>query len=448
MIHMLKYKLSNLVSDKRFSEILMGSAWALLARVIAAFLGMISSIIIARFYGADVLGIVAVVNSFLMLATIFTVLGTNTSILRLIPEHIVKYSITSAFKLYRKIQYLVIGGSLLTGVLLFFSSNLIAGKVFFKPHLTFYFALAAFFIVFKSLVLLNTQAVRGLRMIRVFAIMLVLPQGFNLILLILMGLLIFSMDVPVYALLCSNIMTGILGWFIMEYAFKKKIQPGGKIYPMPSRKILSLSLPMLVTATMAVVMSQAGLIMLGIFRSEAEVGYYAIATKLATLTMFAMQAIDSIAAPKFSDLFHSNKLDELFFLAQKSTKLIFWTSTPILLILVLLGKPLIYLLYGPNFKAAYWAMVMLILGQVINSITGSTGFFMNMTGEHKIYSKIVSISTIFNVILNIVFIPQFGIYGAALSGMSSIILWNVTTLTYIKRKHGKSTAYFPLFSKI
>ena len=252
------------------------------------------------------------------------------------------------------------------------------------------------------------------------------------------------MDVPVYALICSNIITGILGLCIMEYSFKKKIQSGDKIYPISARKILSLSLPMLVTATTAVVMNQSGLIMLGIFRSEAEVGHYEIATKLATLTMFVMQAIDSIVAPKFSALFHSNKLDELFFLAKKSAKLIFWTSTPILLILVFLGKPLISLLYGPNFRAAYWAMVLLILGQFINSITGSTGFFMNMTGERKI----VSISMIFNIILNIVFIPQFGIYGAALSGMSSIILWNATTLTYIKKKHGKSTAYLPLFSKI
>ncbi len=44
------------------------------------------------------MGIVAVLNSFLMLATIFTVLGTNTSILRLIPECLAKYSPAAAFK--------------------------------------------------------------------------------------------------------------------------------------------------------------------------------------------------------------------------------------------------------------------------------------------------------------------------------------------------------------
>jgi O-antigen/teichoic acid export membrane protein len=79
MINFIKRKIHNLVSDQKFSEILTGSAWALSARVIAAGFGLISSIIIARFYGADVMGIVAVLHSFLLLATIFTVMGTGAS---------------------------------------------------------------------------------------------------------------------------------------------------------------------------------------------------------------------------------------------------------------------------------------------------------------------------------------------------------------------------------
>ena len=98
MLNFLKHKYINLVSDTRFSEILTGSVWALSARVIATGMGLVFSVIVARIYGAEVVGIVAVINSFLMLATIFSVLGTNTSILRLIPEHLAKYSPTSAFQ--------------------------------------------------------------------------------------------------------------------------------------------------------------------------------------------------------------------------------------------------------------------------------------------------------------------------------------------------------------
>lgn len=412
--------------------------------MIATGLGLITSVIVARFYGAEVMGIVAVLNSFLMLATIFTVLGTNTSILRLIPEHLVKYSPTSAFKVYRKTQYMVIGVSLVTGALFFFGADLIAGKVFNKPHLSFYFALAAVVIVFKSMMMLNTQAVRGLRLIRMFAFMQILPQGFNLLLLILLGLLVSTRDVPVYAQFGCYALTGILGWGIMEYAFKKKMRSHDPIHPMPTREILSISFPMLMTATMAFIIGETGVIMLGMFRSEAEVGYFAIAVKLGTLTAFILNAVNSMAGPKFSELFHSDKIDELFYVAQKSAKLIFWTTTPILLGLIILGKPVLHIAFGREFVLAYPAMVLLVLGQFVNSISGSTGLFMNMTGKQIVFRNIMLFAAITNIGLNLLLTPEYGIHGAAIAAMVSLIAWNIITLFYIKLKFGKTTGYLPM----
>lgn len=444
----IKRKFHNLISDKRFSEIFTGSVWALGARVIATGLGLVSSIIIARVYGAEVMGIVAVLNSFLMLACIFTVLGTPTSILRLIPEHLIKYSPTSAYKVYLKTQYMIIGVSLVTGILFFFGADLIAGKVFNKPHLSFYFALAAVVVVFKSLMMLNTEAVRGLRLIRMFAFMQILPQGFNLLLLILLGLLISARDVPVYAQFGGYALTGILGWGIMEYAFKKKTQSHDSIHPMPASEILSISLPMLMTATMTFIIGQTGVIMLGMFRSEAEVGYYAIAVKLATLTSFILQAINSMAAPKFSELFHDGRMDDLFHVAKKSTKLIFWTTSPILFILIVLGKPILFFIFGEDFTVAYPAMLFLMIGQFVHSISGSTGYFMNMTGHQNIFRNIIFFSALINIILTLALIPRFGINGAAFAAMMSLVLWNIWTLIYIKVKFGRTIGYFPWFRQL
>jgi len=446
MLNFIKRKYTNLSSDTKFSEIFTGSIWALSARILATGLGLVSSIIVARFYGAEVMGILAVINSFLMVATIFTVLGTKTSILRLIPEHLVKYSPTSAFKLYRKTQYMVIGASLITGTLFFFAANLIADKVFSKPQMSFYFALSAVFVVFKSLMLLNTQAVRGLSLIRVFAFMQILPQAFNLILLVLFGLLLSTKNVPVYAMLGGFALTGILGWVIMEHAFKNKMAPQDRVQPMTAGEILAISLPMLMTATMVFVIGQTGVIMIGMFRSEAEVGYYAIAVKLASLTTFILQAINSMAAPKFSELFHSGNIDELFYVAKKSAKLIFWTTTPILVGFVFFGKPLINIMFGHEFVVAYPALLLLVLGQFVHSISGATGLFMNMTGNQSVFRNILLIAALTNIGLNVLLIPKLGIHGAAVAAMVSIVLWNFSTLVYIKSKFGKTTAYFNIFS--
>lgn len=444
MFAFFKRKYINLVSDTRFSEILTGSAWALSARVVATALGLVFSVLVARLYGAKILGVVAIINSFLMLATIFTVMGTQTSILRLIPEHLAKYSPTSAFKVYRKTQWMVIGISVITAAVFFFGANLIAGKVFSKPHLSTYFALASVFIVFQSLMKLNTSAVRGLRLIKFFGLMQLLPQTFNLVFLIAVGMLWPSRDVPVYAILFGFAATGIIGWIIMEQAFKKRMQPNDIVHTIPGRTILSISLPMLMTGTMAFIIGQTGVIMLGMFRSETEVGYYAIAVKLAMLTTFILQAINSMAGPIFSELFHSNKMDELFHVAKKSAKLVFWTTSPILIGFLVFGKPILNLAFGTAFGVAYPALILLVIGQFVSSISGATALFMNMTDNQKILSRIMFMAALINVGLNLALIPDYGIYGAAIATMVTLIFWNITTLIYIKIKFGKTTGYFPL----
>lgn len=224
--------------------------YAMGARVAATGLALLTSIAVARFYGADALGILAIVNTFLSLVAIFTVLGTNTSILRLIPEHIAKYSTTSAFRVYRKTQYLVAGASLMAGTIFFFASGIVADKVFNKPHLFFLLALSAGFFVFKSLMDLNTYAVRGLFLIRTFAFIQVLPSISMLTILLSITFLFKHPNNHVYAQLATFGVTAIIGALIMDRAFRKRRNNNDIIQPMPVRKIFSISTPMFMTASM------------------------------------------------------------------------------------------------------------------------------------------------------------------------------------------------------
>jgi len=415
----------------------------MIAQVVGACCVLAINIIIARSYGAAMVGIVAVINSFLLLSTIFTVMGTNTSLLRLIPEHMVMYSPTSAFKVYRKTQLMVIILSIMTGIFLFLASSLIADKIFKKPHLSPYFAIASVFLVFKSLELLNIQAVRGLRLIKIFALMQVLPYGLNLLILLLLGLFLPYKNLPVYAFLGGIAITGTMGWLFMESSFKKKIRPLDTIKPMAVKDILAISFPMLLTATMSFAMGQAGIIIIGMFRSEAEVGYYAIAVKLSSLTIFILNAVNSMVASKFSELFHTGKIEELFYIAKKSAKLVFITTVPIMFSLLIFGKFILGVAFGNNFKLAYPSLILLIIGQFVNSISGSTGIFMNMTENHNVFRNIIISTGIFNMALNFLLIPGLGMYGAAFSAMISICFWNIITLLYMKNKFGKTTGYFP-----
>lgn len=245
----------------------------------------------------------------------------------------------------------------------------------------------------------------------------------------------------------SIAITAIVGVWIMDRVFKQKSSPEDTFHSMPVKEILSISMPMFMTVTMNFVIGQTGVIMLGIFRSEAEVGYYAIAVKLATLTSFVIAAIATMSAPKFSELFYSDNMDELFYVAKKATKLIFWTTAPILACLIFLGKPVIALLYGDAFTVAFSAMVLLAIGQFVNSVSGLTSTFMNMIGHQKILRNIEVFSALSNIVLNILLTPAWGLTGAATAGMICMSFSNIIILFFIKIKYGKSIGYCPFLTK-
>jgi len=289
--------------------------------------------------------------------------------------------------------------------------------------------------------LLNQQAVRGLKLIRIYSLLQLLPSLAFLGLLIL-GLFWKTHITPAYAQMLAWALTGITGAIIMDRVFRHRMSLDDTIHPMPVRSILGVSSPMLMTASMQIIVSQAGIIILGMYRPAVEIGYYAVAVKLATLTTFVLSAINTMSAPKFAELYHQGRIDELLRIARKSTRLIFWTTIPILIGLLVFGITILQI-FRHEFISAYPAMCILIAGQFINSISGSTGYFMSMTGHHIALQNFKAIATVISIVMAIILIPRIGINGAAVAASAGAAFWNLAGLLFIKRQFGVGIGYDP-----
>ena len=70
-----------------------------------------------------------------------------------------------------------------------------------------------------------------------------------------------------------------------------------------------------------------------------------------------------------------------------------------------------------------------------------------MTGNQNIYAIILLIGAILNVVLNLILIPLYGINGAAIASMSSLIVWNLSMVLVVKQKFGFYTFYIPFIKR-
>ncbi len=201
-----------------------------------------------------------------------------------------------------------------------------------------------------------------------------------------------------------------------------------------NKKVLDVAYTIIFTGMSIILYTQADIWILGMFGSTETVGIYGIAAKLVLLVYFPMIAFGSIVPSLIASIHFSGDLQELRRVVRKSTRWILSIAMPIILILLLEGKYILRYCYGSEFEAGYIVLVILTIGQMIKAGSGMVGSMFQMTGEHKIYMKINIVFGILNIILNLVFVPVYGMLGAALATSFCLSMVDIISIFVIHKR--------------
>jgi O-antigen/teichoic acid export membrane protein len=190
------------------------------------------------------------------------------------------------------------------------------------------------------------------------------------------------------------------------------------------RQWLLVSLPLLFVDGSFLILNQTDTLMIGTFLDTEAVGIYSAASKTAAWVSFILAAVNAIAAPMFSSLYAQGDRNELQRLVSTIARWMFYPALAVALGLALFADPVLQW-FGSEFGAAKWALMVLILGQLVNVGAGSVGYLLMMTGHHYQCARVVGCCAILNVVLNWIGIPWFGVLGAAIATALSMSLWNI-----------------------
>ena len=273
---------------------------------------------------------------------------------------------------------------------------------------------------------------------------------------IILILLQFSNDpsIPFYAYIISLLLVSILSFISFWNVLKEKNNNYEEeiiIEHQTLKDILVIALPLMLAQSVQLIMAWTDKLMIGNMMSTTDVGIYGVAFKLSMFASVTLMAINSIAAPKFAEMYGEKNMKDLKKVAQKSTKMIFWSTLPLLIIFFLF--PTFFLgIFGGEFKTGVNAFIILSVGMLISAFSGSVGNLLQMTGKQLVFMKILIIGAIINIGLNYLLIPAnnpfselgiSGINGAAVASMCSIIFWNLSMVLVVKKQFGFLTVYIP-----
>jgi O-antigen/teichoic acid export membrane protein len=226
--------------------------------------------------------------------------------------------------------------------------------------------------------------------------------------------------------------------FILAILFLRRAIPKPVLVAKPtfeSKAWFSVGLTFVAADGFYLLLSQADIIMLGIFLGAKTAGIYSVASRLATLISFSHRAAHTIGAPLISELHTTNQRRELKRVLRLSVLGITSLALPTLVILLIAGKWILGL-FGPEFSEGYISLIILSAGQILIAMVGLVGTLMFVTGHHARAARIVGINAALNILLNAVLIPMFGMLGAAVASLITTICSNSLMLVFTIRNLG------------
>jgi O-antigen/teichoic acid export membrane protein len=190
------------------------------------------------------------------------------------------------------------------------------------------------------------------------------------------------------------------------------------------RKWMLVSLPLLLIDGSFLILNQTDTLMIGALLNTEAVGVYSAAFKTAAWVSFILMSVNAIAAPMFASLHAANDRQGLQDLVSTIARWMFYPALGVAIGLTVLADPVLQL-FGSEFGVAKGALLVLMVGQLVNVGAGSVGYLLMMTGHHYQCARVVGLCAILNVVLNGIGIPYLGVLGAAIATAISMILWNV-----------------------
>ncbi len=190
-----------------------------------------------------------------------------------------------------------------------------------------------------------------------------------------------------------------------------------------ARAWLRCAVPLMLVSLMYVIVSRADSLLLGFIKGKQAVGLYDSARRIADCIGFILVTVNAAMAPSIARLHAQKNHAQLQRMVTWSARGIMLVALPLTLIVIIFGKELLGLL-SKDVQPAAPVLVVLCLGQLINTATGSVGMLLTTTGHERDAVVGIGVGAAVTICANLLLIPWFGPLGAAWAFVLSMLTWN------------------------
>lgn len=419
--------------------IVKNSFWSFINLIVNRFGSLILVIILVRMLMPEGYGLYSIVLSIAMIFFTFSHLGIDETLVRYLALAIKedKRKIYAYHKYLLKIKFFLAVGSLIIFVLFAYP---LAYYVFDEPRLFLPFLVAALYVFAYAFDNFYTHIFYSIEKVKYISIKELISQIFKIIFIAFIFYFVTVGNYIVAIFLMFAIVSLLMIFFNLFYL--KRVFPDffKKTDVHINKKKLKKFIGFLTIATIsAVFFSYIDAIMIGIFLSPEFVGYYRAAFSLVFSLATVFSFPNFVLLPYFTKM-KERKTEEIF---GEVFRYICIVTIPAIFGLIVLGKYFVSLFYGSPYAPAVLPLYFL---SVLIFPTVSIGLFLSYfsaEGKPEIFAKLILITCVINIFLNLFFIKLFLIYSPIWAivgaGIATIIAWFIyffASVYVMKKKFG------------
>ncbi|MBL8584242.1 MAG: lipopolysaccharide biosynthesis protein [Rhizobiaceae bacterium] len=402
------------------------SVVAFAIRIVSAAIAFVSQVLMARWLGSFDYGVFVLVWTTMIIVGNLSCLGFHTSVIRFIPEFRERGMLDELRGILVASRVFVLIAS--TGFALLAALAL----WLFAPWMETYYVIPFFLGIFCLPMIALSDVLQGIARAHSWAFAALSPVYLVRPVLILVAMAAaLSLGYPASAktaVICAIVATyATTVWQLVTLTSRVDRLVAAGPMRIDVRAWLLVSLPIFLVEGFFFLLTNADVLMVGFFLEPTDVAVYFATVKTLALVHFVYFAVKAGVAQRYAQ-FNQGSRDRLAAFAAETVSWTFWPSLAMGLVVLAVGKPMLAL-FGPGFEAGYPLLLPLVAGVVARGAVGPAESLLTMSGNQNICAMVYAATLAFNVVVSVLLIPVFGLWGAAI-GTAVAMVFEACALSF------------------
>ncbi len=177
---------------------------------------------------------------------------------------------------------------------------------------------------------------------------------------------------------------------------------------------------------------QIDVLMLSALKNDASVGIYTIALYIGTVIEIPRRSLNNISAPVVAAAWKDNDTAKIADLYQRTSILQFIVGLYLLTCIWASIDDLFLLIpNGDVYSAGKYVVLFIGLAKVVDMLTSINNEIIINSAYYRFNFYAMPLLAVLTILTNLLFIPKWGIVGAAIASLAALTLFNIAKLVFI-----------------